>query len=188
MSSNRYPHVIRLVRRPAWWVPLALGVFLGAAGLGLVLWPFLAATWALALLFGSTLVASGLTLLASFRRTLAATISGLMLIVCGLFAVVFADVTASALVAFFGVSLVLLGTLGLGTGLRLFGSTAVVLIPSLLLIALGIFTLVWPTVALQVVAVACGVLSLTLGSTLVWWAFRLRRLRVTETLVWSDPS
>ena len=162
-------------RRFPWWIPLALGVILIAVGVGLLIWPFIAATWLLAALFGSLLIANGIALLLRSRPSGASIAGGLVLAIVGVVAIVFPEVTAQALVAFFGVVLIVLGAFGIIVAAR-FGGLAVV--PAVFALLGGIAALVWPQFALTVVAVVCGVIAVFIGAWVVAFAIRVRGLRM----------
>lgn len=162
--------------RSPWWILLAVGVLVTAAGLGLLVWPFLAATWILALLFSAALIANGLAVLARGPGP-AGVIGGLVLLIAGVLAIVFSEFTAGAIVTFFGVALITIGAIWLivGLGLSRRGSGLVVG-PAVLLILAGIVGLVWPSIALALLAVIAGLGTLVLGASLIWGALALRRV------------
>lgn len=161
-------------RRFPWWTPLTIGVITILVGVGLLVWPFFAATWLLAVLFGTLLVANGVALLVSAGG--AATVGGLLLIVLGVLAVVFPEVTVSAFVSFFGVVLLVLGVLGLAIAARL---SVLATVPAIFAILAGIAAIVWPQFALTVIAVACGVIAVLVGAWIISLALKLRRVRIT---------
>ncbi len=161
-------------RRFPWWIPLAVGVVVVAVGVGLLIWPFVAATWLLAVLFGALLIANGVALLLRSRAGGVAIAGGLLLAGAGILAIVFPEVTVGALVTFFGVVLIVLGAFGIIVAGR-FGSLAVV--PAVLALLGGIAALVWPQFALTLVAVACGVIAVFIGAWVIAFALRARHLR-----------
>lgn len=164
-------------RRFPWWTPLTIGVITILVGVGLLVWPFFAATWLLAVLFGTLLVANGVALLVSAGGAGgAATVGGLLLIVLGVLAVVFPEVTVSAFVSFFGVVLLVLGVLGLAIAARL---SVLATVPAIFAILAGIAAIVWPQFALTVIAVACGVIAVLVGAWIISLALKLRRVRIT---------
>ncbi|GAB2547440.1 DUF308 domain-containing protein [Leucobacter ruminantium] len=161
-------------RRFPWWIPLAVGVLVLFAGCGLLLWPFFAASWLLAVLFGSALIANGLALLVRQRSNGATVAAGIVLIAGGVLAMVFSGLTADVIVTLFGTAVILIGALWLTVGVRA-GGGAAVLVPAIIVILTGVVALVWPGVALAFVAVLGGLVMLLLGSSLVWTALALRR-------------
>lgn len=161
-------------RRFPWWIPMAVGVVVIVAGAGLLLWPFVAASWLLVVLFGSALIANGLALLVRPRASGATVGAGAVLVAAGVLAMVFSEFTVNALVTFVGVTVILVGALWLSIGVRA-GGGAAALLPSILIILAGVIALIWPGVALAFVAVIGGLVMLLLGSSLVWTALALRR-------------
>lgn len=167
-------------RRFPWWILLAVGVIVVAAGAGLLVWPFIAASWILVILFGAALIANGLALIV--RGTPASVGAGLLLAVAGVLAIVFSEFTANALVTFFGIALIILGAFWLVLAFSLGrGGSAVVALPAVLVLLAGVVALVWPAVALAIVAVIAGLCTLALGASLIWGALGLRRMRVSTT-------
>ncbi len=172
------------VRSFPWWIPVTVGVLVVAAGVGLLLWPFVAATWILVLLFGSALIANGLAMLVRVRASSASTVAGILLIICGALAIVFSEFTVSALVTFAGVALIFIGAIWLVIGIGLSrGASLLLLVPPILTILGGVVTLVWPDFAIKVVAVVCGLLTLALGASIIWTALRLRKASVAQTTI-----
>lgn len=170
------------VRRFPWWIPLIVGVLVVAAGVGLLLWPFVAATWILVLLFGSALIANGLALLVRTRPSAASTVAGILLIVCGALAIIFSEFTVSALVTFVGVMLIIIGAFWLMLGIGLAREAGFMLLaPPIVAILGGIVTLIWPEFAIKVVAVICGLFTLILGASIIWTSLRLRKTSVSQT-------
>ncbi|MGI8394040.1 DUF308 domain-containing protein [Leucobacter sp. W1038] len=174
-------------RRFPWWIPLVVGVLVAAAGIGLLIWPFVAATWILVILFGSALIANGLALTVRLRPSASTTVGGVLLILAGILAIVFSEFTVSALVTFVGVSLIFVGALWLVIGIRLTeGASMLVLLPTLLTLLGGVVTLIWPDFAIKVVAVVCGLFTVMLGTSLIWTAIRLRKISVSQTTIILD--
>lgn len=172
------------VRSFPWWIPLIVGVLVVAAGVGLLLWPFVAATWILVLLFGLALIANGLAMLVRIRASAASTVAGILLIICGALAIVFSEFTVSALVTFAGVALIFIGAIWLVLGIGLSrGASLLLLVPPILTILGGVVTLVWPDFAIKVVAVVCGLFTLILGASIIWTALQLRKTSVSQTTI-----
>ncbi len=171
-------------RRFPWWIPLIVGVLVMAAGFGLLIWPFVAASWILVVLFGSALIANGLALLVTLQPSVSSTLGGVLLIVAGLLSIIFSDFTVSALVTFVGVGLIFVGALWLVLGLRIAGGGNPALwVPAVIVLLGGVVTLVWPEFSLKVVAVLGGILMLLIGASIIWAAVRLRSLRLSQTTI-----
>lgn len=171
-------------RRFPWWIPLLVGILVIAAGIGLVLWPFVAATWILVILFGSALIANGLAMLVRLRPSASSTIAGILLVLAGVLAIVFSEFTVSALVTFVGVALIFVGAFWLVLGIRLTeGTSFLFLLPAILTLLGGVVALIWPDFAVKVVAVVCGLFTLALGASIVWGALQLRKTSVSETTI-----
>jgi len=96
------PRSVPPPRRFHWWTLIVVGILVIAAGLGLMLWPFIAASWVLVLLFGSALIANGLALLVGRRGGGGGVAAGVVLVVAGAAALVWPAV-ALAFVAYFAV-------------------------------------------------------------------------------------
>lgn len=162
-----------------WLILFALGTILVLIGIGLLIWPFVAVSWALVVLFGATLVAGGLAAVTRRPATFASVLGGLVLLAAGVLSMVFAELTAGALITFVGVMLIVMGAFWLVIMLSLAAKSIVAAVPGVLLVLAGIVGLVWPQVALVLAAVVGGVCALALGSTMIWGALRLRRVRVS---------
>jgi hypothetical protein len=169
-------------RRFPWWIPLIVGVLVAAAGIGLLIWPFVAASWLLVILFGSALVAGGLAALLRQRSGGASAVGGIVLIAVGILAIVFREFTAGALVTFVAVSLIVVGGFWLAISLRFAGGgSALVALPAILLIGAGIGALIWPSAALVIAALVAGICALGIGIAIIGGALSLRRLSVGTT-------
>ncbi|MGD9606874.1 MAG: DUF308 domain-containing protein [Leucobacter sp.] len=167
-------------RRFPWWIPLIVGVLVVAVGVGLLIWPFVAASWLLVILFGSALISGGLAALVRQRPGGASIIGGIVFIVAGALAIVFREFTASALVTFVAVALIVAGGFLLAISLRFSGSgSSLVALPAILLICAGIAALIWPSAALIVAAIVAGLCALAIGGAIIGGAFSLRRVSVT---------
>ena len=175
-SSGRSPG--QHTRGPWWWL-ITVGVIVGIAGVGLLVWPWVTAKWLLAVLLGAAITANGLALIVrSGRRSSAgSTVGGLLLIGLGLLVIVFAETAVAILVSFMGVLFAMLGGIWLLTVLMMGGGARPVLwIPPAIILGAGIAASVWPGVALVVVAVIAGFFTLLVGVTLVWSGVRLKRV------------
>lgn len=174
-TSKRFP----------WWSLLAVGVIVALIGLGLVIWPFFAASRILAFLVGAAFMANGLAALVGTRARGVGVPAAIFLLVIGLIAVLLPDVTVRVLVSFVAMLLLGAGIIWLLFALRLRGAirTATgdsrspgplsIIAPSVL-IALGAAAIIWPDVALSVAAVAAGGVTLLIGGSLIWGSLKLR--------------
>lgn len=163
-------------RRSPRWVLTLVGALVVAAGVGLLVWPFIAAGWILAILFGSALIANGLALMVRARSRGFGIAGGALLLVAGIVAIAFPQFTANALVTFVGVGFIAMGAIWILVGSRLGGAgIPVALAPGVLLIVGGIVALVWPSVALGIVAVLGGLCMLLIGIAIITGARGLGR-------------
>lgn len=170
-------------RRPrAWWGFLIGGVVI-LAGLGLVVWPLFSATWLLGVLVGTALLVNAIALMS---RGGPAAIGGALLAVLGVCAILLPDAIATALVTFAGIGLLALGAIWITFASRIVGAAvsraggrgfgaAAALVPGVLLVAGGVIGLVWPALALGVVAVVGGLCLVALGSFIVWVTRKIQR-------------
>lgn len=151
---------------------VAIGVIVALIGLGLVVWPFFAASWILVVLFGAALIANGVMLLAR-----GGSIGGILLIVAGVIAMAFTGITARALVSFAGFGLIAFGALWLAIGMK-FGRSrpSIGIVPGAVLLAGGILALVWPGIALSIAAVVAGLVLTAVGVGIIWGAAKPRRV------------
>ena len=155
-------------RRSPRWIVTAVGVLVMAAGIGLLVWPFIAAGWILAILFGSALIANGLALMVRSRSRGFGVAGGALLLIAGLVAIAFPQFTANALVTFVGVGFIATGAIWILIGSRLGGAGApVALAPGVLLVVGGAIALIWPSIALGIVAVLGGLCMLLIGAALI---------------------
>lgn len=169
------------VRRFPWWIPFSIGVLVILAGLGLLIWPFIAASWLLVVLFGAALFSGGLAALVRQPASAASMVGGLVLVIAGVLSILFAEFTASALVTFVGVALIVMGAFWLVITLSLGARSFAAALPGVLLIAAGIVGLVWPQVALVLAAIVAGFCALAIGAAILWGALRLRGVRLTSS-------
>ncbi len=184
MNSQPVPYSSVSTRRSPWWIVLVVGILVTAASLGLLVWPFVAASWVLVILFGSALIANGLAILVRVRPSVASTVGGSLLVLAGVLSIVFSEFTATALVTFVGVALIVLGASWIAVAIRLgIGSHLLALLPGAGLLVAGIVALVWPGIALGIVAVVVGFCMLLLGVSTIGFALRLRKLSVTSTTI-----
>lgn len=179
MTWEMVPETQVTERRFPWWIVLAVGILVILVGLGLLVWPFTAASWLLVILFGSALIANGLAVMIRARPVGLSVVAGLLLIAAGVLAMVFVDLTVGALVAFVAVTLIIVGALWLVLGIGFGGARRpLVLLPGVLALAGGVAALIWPAVALTVAAIVGGLLTVLIGSFIVWGATRLRGVRI----------
>lgn len=154
-----------------------------AAGLGLVVWPLFSATWLLGVLVGTALVVNAIGLM---TRGGIAVIGGALLGLLGVLAFMMPDAIATALVTFAGVGFLALGAIWIAFASRFISAAATraggrgvgrvtALVPGILLAASGVIALVWPDLALAVVAVAGGLCLIALGAFIIWVTRKLRR-------------
>lgn len=182
MSQQPVPYAVSTTtRRFPWWALLVAGVLTALVGVGFLVWPFFAGSWVLAILFGSALIANGLALLA--RGSSASLLGGLLLVLAGVLAIVFSEVTVSALVSFVGVGLIVFGVIGIAIGSRLPGRRALAIVPGALMLLGGVVALVLPELALSIVAVIGGLCLILIGALVVMTATRLRRVNASATTI-----
>lgn len=165
-------------RRSPRWVLAVVGALVVGAGVGLLIWPFIAAGWILAIIFGSALIANSLALMVRSRSRAFGMAGGGLLVIAGIAAIVFPQFTANALVTFVGVGFIAMGAIWILVGSRLGGAgVPVALAPGLLLIIGGVVALIWPSIALGIVAVLGGLCMLLIGVALIAGSRRLGRDR-----------
>ena len=161
----------------AWRSLLLTGVLVIAAGVGLVIWPFFAATWLLAVFIGAALIANGLAVIARGGGASPAVFGGLILIAAGVLAVAFPELTATAVITFAGIGFIGIGVLWIGVAAAFPGGRrAAVLIPGILLLVGGVLALAQPAIALGIVAVVGGIVTLAIGGLIIWTALRIKRI------------
>ncbi|MEJ1730726.1 DUF308 domain-containing protein, partial [Escherichia coli] len=85
-----------------------------------------------------------------------AILGGIVLILAGIGAMAFTPLTASVLVTLLGGLLLVIGVAWVGIGVRLAGGNPLVLAPGVILLIAGIVALVWPEIALSIIAVVSG--------------------------------
>jgi len=156
---------------------VAFGALLAVIGVAFWIWPFFAASWLFAILIGASLIAAGGASLSRRRSGGASPLGGLTLIALGGLAVVFSDFTVRMLVAFLGTVLIGIGVLWILISLALRrGGAGLGMLPGLLLLAAGVFAILWPSAALVIAAIAIGLILIGIGVTLIAGGARLRRL------------
>ncbi|UOQ58665.1 DUF308 domain-containing protein [Leucobacter allii] len=161
-------------RSAPWWALTAVGALVALSGIALLVWPFVAASSLLALLFGAALMLTGLALVVRGGASGPAVIGGVLLGLAGLAAMAFPALTTGAIVAFAGVSLIGAGAIWIAVAARLVGSLRAV-VPGAVLLLGGVVALIWPQIALSIVAVVAGLVIVLIGASIVWAAQRLRR-------------
>lgn len=154
-----------------------------AAGLGLIIWPVFSATWLLGVLVGTVLGVNGIGLM---TRGGIGTVGGALLALLGALAFFMPEAIASAIITFAGVGFLALGAIWIAFASRFITATAgrlggrrfgklAALVPGALLAFGGILALIWPDLALAVVAVISGLCMISLGAFIVWVTRNLRR-------------
>lgn len=168
--------VIQTNRRTPWWLFLISGALLTLAGVGLIAWPFIAASWVLALMFGTALISSGLAAVLHRRAPMPAKVIGIVLMILGSLAIIFNEFTASILVVIVGATFITLSLMWLITGIVLgAGASPLTFIPAILGLAAGLIPMIWPGFALSVIAVLFGIILLFWGIAIVASSFALRK-------------
>lgn len=184
MTEQPIRIVTNETRRFPWWVMLAVGIFVIIAGLGLLVWPFVAASTLLAIFFGLALIANGLAMLVRGGPTAATRVIGAVFILAGVLAMIFSALTIKALVVLVGAALIVIGISWIVLGLRIgAGRGGFVLVPGVLSILGGVFALIWPGVALSIVAFLAGLVMLFLGVSIVWTGIRMRNMRMESRTI-----
>lgn len=181
MSQQPVPYRVTTTRRFPWWTLLVAGVLIGLVGVGFLVWPFFAGSWALAILFGSALIANGVALLT--RGSSAAVIGGLLLLAAGILAIVFSELTVAVLVSSVGAGLIVLGAIWIVVAARMPGRRAVAILPGAVMLLGGITALVLPALALSIVAVVGGLCMILIGALIVSAAARLRNASASATTI-----
>ncbi|MFT4231307.1 MAG: DUF308 domain-containing protein [Leucobacter sp.] len=183
MSQQPVPHAVSSTRRrlPRWTLTAA-GVLTALVGAAFLIWPFIAGSWVIAILFGSALIANGLALLA--RGGSAPVVGGLLLAAAGVLAIVFDDLTASLIVSFVGVVLIGIGAIWIAVASRLPARRALAILPGALMLVGGIVAIALPAFALSVVAVVGGICLILVGALIIATATRLARgLEASRTTI-----
>ena len=169
-----------------WWLFLALGAASAVVGL-LLLFDLFAAVTTLALLVALGLVLTGVGELMSagrYRSTLGV-VAGAVLVVGGILAAVWPDITLWALAVVVGVDLIVSGVVRStgavqlrveGWGWLLFGGV--------LSVVVGVVALVWPTATVLVLGVLLGVRMLLFGIAEIMFGLALHHV---QTMLASSP-
>ncbi len=178
-------HVINAQpRRVRWWTPVLIGAVVLIAGVGLLLWPFVTASNVLAVILGVALLANGLAVLLRSGPNVGGRVLGIVLLLAGVLTMVFSAFTVKALVVLAGSALLVLGVTWIVIGVRLGASKGgFVLVPGILAIVGGVFSLIWPAAALSIVAFIAGIVMLGFGASLIWGGVRMRNVRVDQTTI-----
>lgn len=176
-----------------WKTLLVAGALVALAGAGMLVWPFVSASWIVGLCCGAALVASGVAVAARGGGSLLAVLGGGFLVLAGVLAMVFGPATATALVSFAGIGMLSLGVLWVvaaaGFGGRAGARTAVLAAaPGVLLTVGGVVALLWPQIALAILAVVGGIVLLALGALLISTALRMRDGGAGPGTAAADPS
>lgn len=179
MSDHAVPgDRARLARATSgWWLFLALGALSVAVGVVLLL-DVAEAVWALALFVAFGLIVEGLgELLAAGRyRTTLGMVAGAVLIVGGILAVAWPDITLWALAVVTGIGLILSGiprVLGAFAQPRPDGWQWLAAGGALSIVA-GVFALIWPGATVLVLAIVLGIRLVMFGAAEIAFALALR--------------
>lgn len=184
MSEQPIRIVTTESRRAPWWALLVVGIFVTLAGIGLLVWPFVAASGMLAVIFGVALVANGLAMIVRGNASVGTRVVGSIFILAGILAMVFSSLTGKAFVVFVGAALIVVGVSWLVLSLRMArGGSGFLLVPGILAILGGVFALIWPATALGIVAFCAGIAMVLFGVSLCWGAVRMRGARVEQTTI-----
>lgn len=166
---------MRGARKRARVIAACSGIALAIAGLALMLWPLVAGSIVIPVIVGASLLCTGVFSLVRFGRHGGGALGSIFLCLIGLFAVIFPGPTATAMLAFAGLFLLLFGALCVCFGAVANGRWRVAaLVPGVLLIAGGVIAIVVPNVALVIAGVFGGLCLLSIGSLLVSAALRMR--------------
>lgn len=160
--------------RNRWWSILITGILVTIAGLALLVWPFIAASWLLAIFLGIALISGGSAALTHTRATALSRFLGLLVIVAGILAIVFNELAASLLVTIVGSVFITVGLFWVVVSLSV-GGGVVSTLPGVLAIIAGLIPMFWPQFALSFIAVFAGLMLLVWGVTLIGAAVRTRR-------------
>lgn len=168
-------------QKSPWWILLLVGLGVSAVGLGLLIWPFFAASRILAVLVGIAFVVNGVATLLGFRGRGFAVPAGVLLLIVGAIAIAFPDFTVTVLVSFVAITMIAVGAIWLLISVRLrsagapLGAMSIV-VPAVIA-GLGLAAMGWPEIALTLAAIAAGLVTLLIGASFIWGAWRLRRTR-----------
>jgi len=177
MSEFMWPEEREGLRRATskWWAFLALGAVSAVLGLVLILDLFAAvATLALLVAFGLVVTGLGEIMTAGRYRSTLGVVAGAVLVVGGVLAAVWPDITLWVLAVVVGVDLIIsgvariMGALSLrveGWGWLLFGGA--------LSVVVGVLALAWPDATILVLGVLLGVRMLLFGIAEIMFALAL---------------
>lgn len=162
-----------------WWLFLLMGIAAVVIGV-LLLFDLVAAVETLALLVAFGLIVTGVgELVGSGRYRNAFTVAaGVLLIVSGILAVAWPDITLWALAVVTAFGLLLSGGFRLAAALmdRPDG-WGWLLAGGLLSVVAGVFALAWPDATILVLAILLGIRMVMYGAVEIWFALGLRQLR-----------
>ena len=164
-----------------WWAFLALGVVSAVVGL-LLLFDLFAAVATLALLVALGLVVTGVGELMSAGRyrSVLGIVAGVVLVVGGVLAAVWPDITLWALAVVVGIDLVISGVARImgavqlrveGWGWLLFGGV--------LSVVVGVLALVWPGATILVLGVLLGLRMLLFGISEIMFGLALHHVHTS---------
>lgn len=164
-----------------WWLFLALGVLSAVVGVVLLL-DLAEAVWTLALFVAFGLIVDGLAeLLAVGRyRTPLGMVAGAVLVVGGILAIAWPDITLWALAVVTGIGLLVSG------GVRVMGALdrpegwRWLLAGGVLSLVAGVMALIWPEATVLVLAIVLGIRLLVFGLAEIAFALTLHEVRKAE--------
>jgi uncharacterized membrane protein HdeD (DUF308 family) len=161
-----------------WWLFLALGAVSAVLGI-VLLFNLSAAVWTLALLVAFGLIVEGLgELLAVGRyRSWLGVAAGGVLVVGGILAVAWPDITLWALAVVTGIGLLLSGAVRIMGALDRPDGWQWLLAGGVLSLVAGVLALVWPGATVLVLAILLGIRLLTFGLAEIAFALALHDVR-----------
>lgn len=183
MDDLVWPEERRRLERASstWWAFVALGVVAAVLGLLLVLDLFTAvATLAVLVALGLLVTGIGELLSLGRYRPVLNAVAGVALVVGGVLALVWPDITLWALALVVGVDLVVVGVIRIVGALELRGQDwGWLLAGGVLSVVVGLVALVWPEATILVLGVLLGVRVLVFGIEELAFGLALRSLHRT---------
>ncbi|HEX5365305.1 MAG TPA: DUF308 domain-containing protein [Acidimicrobiales bacterium] len=183
MDDLVWPEERRRLERASstWWAFVALGVVAAVLGLLLVLDLFTAvATLAVLVALGLLVTGIGELLSLGRYRPVLNAVAGVALVVGGVLALVWPDITLWALALVVGVDLVVVGVIRIVGALELRGQDwGWLLAGGVLSVVVGLVALVWPEATILVLGVLLGVRVLLFGIEELAFGLALRSLHRT---------
>lgn len=183
MDDLVWPEERRRLERASstWWAFVALGVVAAVLGLLLVLDLFTAvATLAVLVALGLLVTGIGELLSLGRYRPVLNAVAGVALVVGGVLALVWPDITLWALAVVVGIDLVVVGVIRIVGALELRGQDwGWLLAGGVLSVVVGLVALVWPEATILVLGVLLGVRVLLFGIEELAFGLALRSLHRT---------